>query len=156
MASYPRPERFQVLPMRLSDLADVMRIERASFRVPWSRQVFADELERDWARIDVIKERGAAPVLALINYWLVRDEIHILKIATDPDQRRQGHAARLLEQLMKTAREQAYRLITLEVRRSNLAALSLYRRFGFHSVGIRANYYVEDSEDAVVMSFEPC
>ena len=46
---------------------------------------------------------------------------------------------------------QALRDVTLEVRRSNAAALRLYRRFAFRAVGVRPNYYAEDQEDAIVM-----
>lgn len=144
--------------MRLSDLDDVMEIERHSFRAPWSRQVFLEELDRDWAHVDVVKERsptgGAGRVVAFCNYWLVRDEVHILNIATHPDERRKGHASRLLAHVIEFARRHRCRYVTLEVRRSNHGAIKLYRSFGFRPVGIRPNYYVEDNEDAIVMLLE--
>jgi len=154
MASHPRPRRFEILPMRLSDLDDIMEIERLSFRAPWSRQVFVEELDRDWAHVDVLKERGAGPVLGFVIYWLVRDEVHILNIAAHPDQRRRGHASRLLAHVIEFSRRQGCRYITLEVRRSNHGAIRLYRKYGFRPVGIRPNYYVEDNEDAIVMLLE--
>lgn len=143
--------------MRLSDLDEVMEIERLSFRAPWSRQVFIEELDRDWAYVDVIRERlpgGGGKVRAFVNYWLVRDEVHILNVASHPDERRKGHAARLLQHVVEFARRHGCRYITLEVRRSNHGAIKLYRGFGFKPVGIRPNYYVEDNEDAIVMLLE--
>ncbi len=146
--------------MRLSDLDEVMEIERLSFRAPWSRQVFIEELDRDWAYVDVVRERGApgarsgSRVRGFSNYWLVRDEVHILNIACHPEERRKGHASRLLQHMIEFARRHACRYITLEVRRSNHGAVKLYRSFGFRPVGIRPNYYVEDNEDAIVMLLE--
>lgn len=156
MATNPRNRRTEICPMRPADLDEVMEIERGSFRAPWTRQVFVEELDRDWAHIDVVKVRAGARarVVAFCNYWLVRDEIHILNIATHPDERRKGHAARLLSNVLEFARRHACRYVTLEVRRSNLGALKLYQNYGFRAIGVRPKYYVEDNEDAIVMLLE--
>jgi ribosomal-protein-alanine N-acetyltransferase len=141
--------RAEIGPMRASDLDDVMEIERLAFKNPWSRQIFIEELERAWAHLDVT--RDGARVSAFCNYWVVRDEVHLLNIAVHPTARRRGHAARLLAHIIDFGRRQRCRYITLEVRRSNRGAVKLYRSFGFRPVGIRAHYYVEDGEDAIVM-----
>src|SRR5260370_28127799 len=157
MATRAQHGRFDIVPMRPADLDGIMEIERQSFRAPWSRQVFVEELDREWAQVDVLRagEPAAGPtVLAFVNYWLVRDEVHVLNVATHPTARRQGHAARLLEHVIGFANRQKCRYVTLEVRRSNQAALRLYRKYGFRPVGIRPNYYVEDNEDAIVMLLE--
>jgi ribosomal-protein-alanine N-acetyltransferase len=148
MASHPR-WRAEIAPMRLADLDQVMEIERLCFPNPWSRQVFIEELEREWAHLEVVRE--GPRVFAFANYWLVRDEVHILNVAVDPTARRRGHAARLLAHIIVSSRRRACRFVTLEVRKSNRGALKLYRSFGFRAVGIRRNYYVEDGEDAIVM-----
>src|SRR5215475_15248706 len=106
MATRERQRRFEIVPMKASDLDDIMEIERLSFRAPWSRQVFVEELDRDWAHVDALKERGVGPVLGFVNYWLVRDEVHILNIATHPDQRRRGHASRLLQHVIEFSKRQ--------------------------------------------------
>jgi ribosomal-protein-alanine N-acetyltransferase len=155
VATRLQQRRFEIVPMRAEDLDDIMVIEKLAFRAPWSRQVFVEELERDWAHVDVLKAREPrAKVAAFVNYWLVRDEVHVLNVATHPDHRRQGHAARLLEHVIAFAHREKCRYVTLEVRRSNQAAIRLYRKYGFRPVGIRPNYYVEDNEDAIVMLLE--
>lgn len=155
MATRERQRRFEIVPMKAADLDDIMDIERVSFRAPWSRQVFVEELDRDWAHVDVLKERKSdARVLAFVNYWLVRDEVHVLNVATHPDARRSGHASRLLEHVIAFANRHRCRYVTLEVRRSNTGAIRLYRKYGFRPVGVRPNYYVEDNEDAIVMLLE--
>ena len=139
-------------PMRPADLDEVDAIEQHSFKTPWPRQVFLDELARDWARVDVVRE--GARVVAFCNYWLVKDEVHLLAIATHPDRRRAGIARRLMDHLLALARGRDATLVTLEVRRSNRPAIALYERLGFVPVGLRRAYYAEDSEDALVMTLE--
>lgn len=148
------PQPFVIEPMRAADLDPVMEIERVSFRSPWSAQVFLEEMVRDWAHVDIVRDVTDRSVLAFGNYWLVADEIHLLNVATHPLARRAGHASRLLAHIIDFGRRHSCRVVTLEVRRSNAAALRLYRRFAFRAVGVRPNYYSEDQEDAIVMLLE--
>jgi len=154
MAISKAPQPFFISAMEGSDIDAVMEIERLSFRAPWSRNVFLEELEREWARVDVVRDVASGDVVAFANYWLVADELHVLNIATHPQQRRSGHATRLLAHMVEISRVGACRLMTLEVRRSNAIAQRLYRRFAFRAVGVRPNYYAEDQEDAIVMLLE--
>jgi ribosomal-protein-alanine N-acetyltransferase len=113
--------------------------------------VFSEELTRDWAHVDIVRDALTREVVAFANYWLVADEIHVLNLATLPQARRGGHASRLMAHMIDFARRELCRYVTLEVRRSNAAAMRLYRRFAFRAVGVRPNYYAEDQEDAIVM-----
>ena len=133
----------------VADLDAIEEIERHSFPRPWPRSQFETELTREHAHVDVFRTRQT--IVAFCNYWLVRDEVHILNIATHPEHRRQGHAARLLAHVIDFARRHGCRYVTLEARRSNHGAIKLYRDHGFRAVGVRPNYYVEDNEDAIVM-----
>jgi ribosomal-protein-alanine N-acetyltransferase len=83
--------------------------------------------------------------------WLVADELHILNVATDPTYRRRGIGQALVERAIAFARERRVRLVLLEVRRSNLPAIRLYRSFGFCVLGIRRGYYGDNGEDAIEM-----
>lgn len=154
MALSKAPQPVVVMAVQPADIDAVMEIERLSFPSPWSREAIIEELGRAWARVDVVRDGSSGAVLAFANYWLVADELHILNIATHPEWRRQGHATRLLAHMIDVARAVPCRLMTLEVRRSNVSAQRLYRRFAFRSVGVRPNYYAEDQEDAIVMLLE--
>ncbi|HXJ20670.1 MAG TPA: ribosomal protein S18-alanine N-acetyltransferase [Polyangia bacterium] len=154
MAVHRAPQPFAIEPMRAADLDAVMEIERVSFRAPCSAQVFLEEMVRDWAHVDVVRDVADRSVMAFANYWLVADEIHLLNLATHPLARRAGHASRLLAHIIDFGRGQHCRVVTLEARRSNAGALRLYRRFAFRAVGVRPNYYAEDQEDAIVMLLE--
>jgi len=130
-----------------ADLDAIDEISRHSFRTPWPRQTFADELTRPHACLDTARRDGA--VVGYLDYWLVADEVHLLAIATRPDQRRSGVAGALMAHLLERAAGR--RLITLEVRAGNAAALALYAGCGFVEVARRRGYYGDDGEDAVVM-----
>lgn len=148
------PQPYCIETARSADLDAVMEIERLSFKSPWSRQVFAEELGRSWAHVDVVKKVDTGAVVAFCNYWLVADEMHLLNLATHPTERSVGHASRLLAHLIEAGKRAAYRMITLEVRRSNEAAQRIYRRFAFRTVGVRPSYYADDNEDAVIMTLD--
>jgi [ribosomal protein S18]-alanine N-acetyltransferase len=154
MAISKLPQPVSIQPMADADIDEVMEIERLSFRAPWSRNVFLEELGRDWARVDIVRTADTGAVVAFANYWLVADELHILNVAVHPQHRRQGHATRLLAHMVDIASGNKCRCVTLEVRRSNAVAQGLYRRFAFRAVGVRPNYYAEDQEDAIVMLLE--
>lgn len=138
--------------MNASDIDDVVAIEREAQGHPWDAKVFAEELEREWARLVVLRCEGR--VVAYCNYWLVHDEVHLLNIATDASVRRQGCGTLLMQHLLQVARERDSRYVTLEVRVSNAAAIAMYDRHGFAQVGVRPGYYADNREDALVMVLE--
>lgn len=151
MAARKNDVSFEVVPLSKDHVPAIMEIERRSFPYPWSRQIFLRELSYDWSYLTGCLDRVTGRLASFVNFWLVYDEIHILNVATHPDFRHQGHAAALLGHVMEFGRNHRCAYMTLEVRRSNVAALGLYDRFGFKQVGVRPRYYVEDGEDALVM-----
>jgi [ribosomal protein S18]-alanine N-acetyltransferase len=138
----------------LEDLDEVVAIERLSFPVPWDRQAFAEELARPWAKVEILRHRASGRVVAFCNYWLVADEVHILNVAVRPEAQRRGLAGRLLGHIIEQAKRGNARVLSLEVRVSNAAAVGLYRRFGFREVGRRPKYYADNGEDALLMDLE--
>ena len=150
--------KLEIRRMRPDDLEEVMVIEREAFRHPWSLELFRRELEHDWSTILVGVEpltsapgKGSERIVAFLIYWLVHDEVHILNVAVAPEHRRKGIARILMTECEKRAHQANAALMTLEVRRSNQAALDLYREFDYRAVGVRPNYYVDEGEDAIVM-----
>jgi ribosomal-protein-alanine N-acetyltransferase len=86
-----------------------------------------------------------------VVFWLVHDEVHVLNLGTALEARRRGVGRALMEEAHALGRRRGAALSTLEVRRSNAAAIALYRGLGYRQVGIRPNYYAEEGEDAIVM-----
>jgi len=140
-----------VVPMGEGDLDAVVEIERVSFKSPWGRDVFLEEAAREWAHVWVVRPPEGGRAVGFVNFWLVRDEIHILNVAIAPAERRKGYAAELLRQLVTFAWKHKVRYLTLEVRRSNQGAIKLYKSFDFKPIGVRPRYYSDDREDAIVM-----
>jgi ribosomal-protein-alanine N-acetyltransferase len=141
--------------MVAADLDRVMEIERDAFSHPWSAELFRRELVHDWSTILLATERGAAGqeiVLGFVIYWLVHDEVHVLNVAVAAAERRRGVARELLLEATDRGRRAGATMATLEVRRSNVAAIGLYRSLGYRQVGVRPNYYAEEGEDALVMN----
>ena len=138
----------KLAPATLADLDAIDAIERHSFPQPWPRATFEAELTRAHARVTVARD---PEVIGFCNYWLVAGELHVLAIATRPDRRRAGIGRLLLAHALAEARAAACTLATLEVRRGNLPAIALYERAGFATVHVRARYYQDNDEDALVM-----
>ena len=114
-----------ILPMLASDLDAVQQVAALCFPVPWTREEFDKELKRSYSILRVLRPSLQEPVCAFANYWHVADELQVMNIATLPHERRRGHASALLSDLIQTGRERGARFITLEVRKSNLAARAL-------------------------------
>ena len=111
----------------------------------------AEELGRPWARAWAVRSaEGVAPAGFLVA-WHVADELHVLNIATAPPMRRRGFARALMDEAMSYAATERIRIMLLEVRRSNRAAIKLYRGLGFTALGVRPRYYADNDEDAIEM-----
>jgi ribosomal-protein-alanine N-acetyltransferase len=113
-----------------------------------------DEVARPWARLWIARGRDAArseeDALGYLVAWHVADELHVLNVATRPDWQRRGVGRALMGSAIAYAREHRAKHVLLEVRRSNRAAIALYRAVGFFAMGVRSRYYPDD-EDAVEM-----
>ncbi len=140
-------------PMRPEDLERVVEIQRSAFAHPWSRELIARELAHEWSSVLLAVEPadGGEAVVGVVVFWLVHDEVHVLNVAVAPEARRRGVARALMHEAERRGAERGARLATLEVRRSNDAALELYRSLGYRRVGVRPRYYAEEGEDAIVM-----
>ena len=138
------PERVQK-----EHLAAIAVLEKSVFHAPWSEEALA-LLTTDTAfGFVVMKEENA---LCYGGMLTVLDEGQITNIATHEGARRQGHASRVVEALLLEARARGLVEVTLEVRESNAAAIALYERHGFVTVGKRPRFYTKPVEAALVMS----
>lgn len=148
------PVKLLVEPMSIEDLPDVHRIERASFSVPWPDDAYRSEIQGN-RLASYLVARADGKLVAYGGIWLMVDEAHITTFAVDPAWRRQRVGETLLIALMDLAIGRHAREATLEVRLSNRAARKLYEKFGFRPVGVRARYYSDNGEDALIMTTEP-
>ena len=135
--------------MRREDLAQVLAIERESFPLPFSENLFHMELGLNIAHMLVAVEGEV--VYGYVDFWHVDNEMHIINIAVAPVKRGQGIGSFLMESVVSYAQEHKVDHIYLDVRESNYRAIALYRRYGFEQVDIRKGYYQDNEEDALVM-----
>ena len=141
--------RPDITPLEFAQLDRVEAIEKLSYRMPWSRAMFASELIKSSSIC-----LGAFRLGRLIGYLIVSryaDDWHIMNHAVDPAWRRRGVAKQMLDDFLARTAGGCERGYTLEVRTSNGEAIRLYERLGFESRGIRRGYYLDDHEDALIM-----
>lgn len=132
-------------------LDKVAGLQHLSFTSPWSADAIGWELrETDVARLYVLEEE-AGPLLGFCACWVIFEELHINSLAVAPDERRKGYARRLLDSVFQDVVSEGVTAATLEVRRSNVAALALYEGLGFQVEGVRADYYQQPREDALIL-----
>ena len=135
--------------MRPEDAAAVERIERASFAVPWSRRAFWEEAQNERTVYLVALLQGE--IVGYAGAWILLDEAQITNVAVAPEKRGQGVGRCLMEEMMRRAKVRGAMRMTLEVRPSNEAALTLYKSCGFQDYGRRPRYYQDNGEDAIIM-----
>ena len=136
--------------LELGDLDAIERIERASYRTPWSRSMFASELAKPSSlSFGAVDETGTLVGYLVLSRYV--DAWHVMNVAVEPERRRQGIASALLHRLLDLTKDDSLRGYTLEVRVSNERAIRLYERLGFVSKGVRRAYYTDNREDAYVM-----
>jgi [ribosomal protein S18]-alanine N-acetyltransferase len=132
------------------DLPRIIEIERLAFPAPWTLASFERELTLPFSRIMVALPADSPGIVGFLCRWLIADECHILNIAVHPESRRLGIGTVLMRESIHAANSTGTNVVTLEVRRSNLAARQLYRKFEFEERRLRRHYY-GPGEDAIIM-----
>lgn len=135
-----------------AELDAVLEIEEASFNNPTTRAWYERELERPEVCFIYVLRTPESPTAAFCAFWRVAGQAHINNLAVRPELRRQGLGSQLLQAVMAEAKRLGAATLTLEVRRSNVAAQRLYARAGFTEEAVRKSYYTQPVEDALVLS----
>lgn len=139
-------------PMGAADLPQVMEIERLAFQSPWTPGLFLHELKRPFSRLRLVRSAKGA-VVGYVCWWVIGGEIHVPNLAVHPHHRRNGIGRALVQLVLDEALRDGAATVSLEVRPTNQAALTLYRSLGFSEAGMRRNYYGQ-GQDAIIMARE--
>lgn len=131
------------------DLDEIESINAASFAVPWSKEVMAEELNNPVTCYLVLEAEGK--VAGYAGAWIILDEAHVTNVAVAPAWRGRGYGQQLMAALKRCCAGRGARHMTLEVRRSNAAALRVYAKEGFRQEGVRRGYYGDNGEDALIL-----
>ena len=137
--------------MGRSDVADLGAVEAIACECFGPAFSVEEELGRPWSRVWSTRLAPGEPPVSFLVAWHIADELHVLNIATTPALRRRGLALALMDEALAYATEHHLRIVLLEVRRSNRAAIKLYRGLGFTALGVRSRYYADNDEDAIEM-----
>ena len=137
-------------PMREADLDAIMQIEPTIYSHPWTRGNFSDSLNSGysaWVLESDDKMIGYALMMRVL------DEAHLLNLSIVKTQQKQGLGRYLLEHMIEKAKQFQATNMFLEVRPSNVSAITLYENMGFCEMAVRRGYYPakEGREDAVLM-----
>lgn len=133
-------------------MAAITALERLCNPMPWTMEALRPFVsgKGSW----VAETVGTEEPVAYLCLQLLEDEAEILIFGVHPEVRRQGIGQALLEHMRQILETSGCRAIFLEVRKSNVAAISLYQRFGFRETGMRKSYYADNGEDALVMRYD--
>jgi len=150
--SVSRKDLMRLRRMTVSDLPEVLAIERKNYQFPWEEDIFKDCFKAGyscWVCEELDKVLGYSLISIAVG------EAHILNISVDPVEQKQGIGRKMLENLIEVARGKA-ETIFLEVRPSNIGAIALYEDMGFNEIGIRKGYYPAENgrEDAIMLALQ--
>ena len=128
--------------MTADDIGQVLEVERACFSEPWSAEVFSATLLLPYAHYyvaEITEENGTARIIGECGVRDIVGEGEITNVAVHPDW------------ALERSLQEGMTAFTLEVRAGNRPAIALYKKFGFHTEGIRADFYDKPVEDALIM-----
>ena len=139
--------------MTMAHVPQVAELEQLCFgSAAWSERSIASELTNELAFWLVAEEEGR--VVGYVGSQTVFPETDMMNIAVIPERRREGIAEVLVDSLVTELKRIGSDSLTLEVRVSNIPAISLYQKLGFHEAGLRKNYYRNPKEDALILRKE--
>lgn len=139
----------QIIPVEKKHIPEILQIERASFSMPWSYDSFRHELEDLDSHFTAAICDGQVVGFCVLRRFDIEGEI--FNIAVSDAYRGKGIGEQLLSEALSFADVLNVKHIFLEVRRSNIPAISLYKKLGFNILGFRKNYYDAPTEDAIMM-----
>ena len=138
-----------VMAMAREHISQVAEIEKICFSEPWSEETVLESFK---AGTKFFVATLGNLVVGYVGISCIIDEGYITNIAVLPEYRNRGIATALLNRLFSLACDSELSFISLEVRESNITAISLYEKFGFKNEGMRKNFYSNPKENALIMT----
>ena len=142
----------RIRKMIFDDLPGITEIEKEIFSVPWSKQMFEQEIKNHYAFVITNDENN--DLIGYVCGWIVLDEFTITNIGIAKAFQKKGYGRSLVRFIISALIKEKCFKFFLEVRSSNIPAIRLYETFGFKSAGIRKNYYQHPPEDAIMMKLD--
>ena len=143
----------QIFITRMSsdDVEEVVKIEEEAYgEHHWSKSSFYDEMSNNLAHYYTARTSNGE-LAGYAGTWHILDEGHITTIAGQNHYLRQHIGEALIVKILEDCYKEKIKYLTLEVRESNIPAISLYTKYGFTSLGTRKGYYQDNNESALIM-----
>lgn len=141
----------QVYSPQITQLGEILALDQRCLGGLWTKDNYQRELMSPNSHFLVLSLRGNQKIVGCGCFWSILDEAHLTLLMVHPDYQGQGLGQLLLCALLRNAVQCQLERATLEVSPSNLAALSLYQKFGFKLAGRRKKYYQTTGEDALIL-----
>ncbi len=138
------------MPLSLSFISDVSKIEKECFSEPWSEKSILEEFNNQNSYFVVATLEN--DIIGYAGMYCVCDEGYIYNIAVRKQYRGLGVGKRLLICLEDYSKQNKLKFLTLEVRNTNNIAINLYEKSLFTKVGVRKDFYSNPKEDAIIMT----
>lgn len=139
----------QIVSIEQNHLKQIAKLEKICFSEPWSEDALLTAF-KNGTRFFVAEKNNT--VLGYMGISCILDEGYVTNVAVFPEYRNSGVASALIERVFSHAKDNGLSFVSLEVRKSNFAAISLYEKFGFKVEGERKNFYRNPTENALIMT----
>ena len=127
----------EITKMQLSDLEQIKEKLLEDFDDFWTVNILKEEIQSEKSQYIVAKQNQG--IVGFAGIRIIIDEVEIMNIVVRKDKRQEGIGSRLLQEILKTAKEQNAQVVILEVNEKNQPAIKLYQKFGFEQIGLRKN-----------------
>lgn len=133
----------------ISNLDELYNLEIKSNNILLSREILKKDLE-DKNSLYVIAINEFNEIVSVVGVNILVDHADITMVLTKKDYQNLGIATLLLNDIIKKCKDLNLSNIFLEVRKYNTSAIKLYEKVGFKKISERKNYYLDNSEDALI------
>ncbi len=145
----PNGHEIVLRKMTMADLKEVHKLECQIYPDPWTFSHFCHEVMVNKVSYPLVMEMEPK-IIGFAVTWYIQDELHLANIAIDSQYRKFGLASLFMNVIFEEGLKREIIRAFLEVREKNLAAINLYKKFGFEKIGVRRKYY-RNGENAIVM-----
>ena len=147
----PSINEIEIVPLEVAHIREIAQLEELCFPDPWTEDMFIQLLSNPLAVFITAQKDGE--VVGYAGIYHILSEGQLMNIAVKEEYRRLGIAEKMFDFILEYAKENDIEVITLEVRKENDPAISLYEKLGFEKVGERPGYYSHPTDDAVLMNY---
>lgn len=137
-----------IRPLKKEDIDKIVELEEEIFGETLGKEMLENELDNPlvWFRVLEIDDQ----IIGYIGGYFFQEDGEILNFLIDKPKQHLGYGTMLFESIIQEAHQNGIKKVTLEVRESNINAISFYTKFGFNKISIRKHYY-QNGDNAIVM-----